>query len=298
MTSNSRRNDVELTYECPTESCGESVRSWSPLTEEGYAEKLRLLREAAAVPMERWRASTVLAWLEIALGMPQYGPRCAENVKSGKVLLELSDLELECGLGISHPMHRKKLRLAIEEHRHPALVRYPCIAQLTHTWVSSEWLPDLGLAQVGSDTRSCGQLSNHLQIFGLPLTISSPATLLLTPSPVLILLLTFLLPCTDRGQYSENFAANMVDARMLDHLSKKELEKFVGVTRKFHQASIVHGIHLLRMVKYDRQALAVRRHQSDHVDADPLVWTNQRFMRWARSIDLAEYADNLKGRFI
>jgi len=34
--------------------------------------------------MERWRAPTVLAWLEIALGMPQYGPRCAENVKSGK----------------------------------------------------------------------------------------------------------------------------------------------------------------------------------------------------------------------
>jgi len=59
-------------------------RSWSPLTEEGYAEKLRLLREAASIPMERWRAPTVLAWLEIALGMPQYGPRCAENVKSGK----------------------------------------------------------------------------------------------------------------------------------------------------------------------------------------------------------------------
>jgi hypothetical protein len=64
-----------------------------------------------------------------------------------QVLLELSDVELEVGLGITHPMHRKKLRLAIEEHRHPALVRYPCIAQLGHTWVSSEWLPDLGLAQ-------------------------------------------------------------------------------------------------------------------------------------------------------
>uniref|UniRef100_A0A1B6DCS0 SAM domain-containing protein n=1 Tax=Clastoptera arizonana TaxID=38151 RepID=A0A1B6DCS0_9HEMI len=222
-------------------SCEVYGRSWSPLTEEGYAEKLRLLREAASIPMERWRAPTVLAWLEIALGMPQYGPRCAENVKSGKVLLELSDLELECGLGITHPMHRKKLRLAIEEHRHPALVRYPCIAQLGHTWVSSEWLPDLGLAQ-----------------------------------------------------YSENFATNMVDARMLDHLSKKELEKFLGVTRKFHQASIVHGIHLLRMMKYDRQALAVRRHQCETIDADPLVWTNQRFIRWARNIDLGEYAENLK----
>lgn len=36
--------------------------------------------------MERWRAPTVLAWLEVALGMPQYGARCAENVKSGKVI--------------------------------------------------------------------------------------------------------------------------------------------------------------------------------------------------------------------
>ncbi|XP_030755835.1 kazrin isoform X2 [Sitophilus oryzae] len=226
----------------------ESYRSWSPLTEEGYAEKLRLLREASSIPMERWRAPTVLAWLEVALGMPQYGARCSENIKSGKigrlngqVLLELSDLELECGLGITHPMHRKKLRLAIEEHRHPALVRYPCIAQLGHTWVSSEWLPDLGLSQ-----------------------------------------------------YSESFASNMVDARMLEHLSKKELEKYLGVTRKFHQASIVHGIHLLRIMKYDRQALALRRHQCENVDADPLVWTNQRFIRWARSIDLGEYADNLK----
>ncbi|XP_015175792.1 PREDICTED: kazrin isoform X8 [Polistes dominula] len=217
-------------------------RAWSsPLTEESYAEKLRLLREAASVPMERWRAPTVLAWLEVALGMPQYGPRCAENIKSGKVLLELSDAELEAGLGVTHPLHRKKLRLAIEEHRHPNLVRYPCIAQLGHTWVSSEWLPDLGLAQ-----------------------------------------------------YSESFATNMVDARMLDHLNKKELEKLLGVSRKFHQHSIGHGIHLLRMLNYDRQALAVRRHQCEQVDTDPLVWTNQRFIRWARNIDLTEYAENLK----
>lgn len=66
----------------------EPYRSWSPLTEEGYAEKLRLLREASSVPMERWRAPTVLAWLEVALGMPQYGARCAENIKSGKVCVK------------------------------------------------------------------------------------------------------------------------------------------------------------------------------------------------------------------
>jgi hypothetical protein len=106
---------------------------WSPLTEEGYAEKLRLLREASSIPMERWRASQVLAWLEVALGMPQYSTRCSENVKSGKVLLELSDAELENGLGATHPMHRKKLRLAIEEQRRPDLIRYLTIGQLGHT---------------------------------------------------------------------------------------------------------------------------------------------------------------------
>lgn len=44
------------------------------------------------------------------------------------------------------------------------------------------------------------------------------------------------------------------------------------------------------------QALAVRRHQCENMDTDPLVWTNQRFIRWARNIDLGEYADNLKGK--
>lgn len=65
-----------------------------------------------------------------------------------QVLLELTDAELETGLGITHPMHRKKLRLAIEEHRNPDMVRHPAISQLGHDWVASEWLPDLGLSQV------------------------------------------------------------------------------------------------------------------------------------------------------
>ena len=38
-----------------------------------------------------------------------------------------------------------------------------------------------------------------------------------------------------------------------------------------------------------------RRRQVELMDADPVVWTNQRWVRWARAIDLAEYADNLRG---
>ncbi|PSN33433.1 hypothetical protein C0J52_17966, partial [Blattella germanica] len=198
-------------------------RSWSPLTEEGYAEKLRLLREAASIPMERWRAPTVLAWLEIALGMPQYGPRCAENV-----LLELSDVELEVGLGITHPMHRKKLRLAIEEHRHPALVRYPCIAQLGHTWVSSEWLPDLGLAQA-IFREFCNQHGG----------------------------------CKNAGPFKQEGTGKIP-------WSYQEIPPSIcGAWHSFAANDEIRS-------------------------TDPLVWTNQRFIRWARNIDLGEYAENLK----
>lgn len=222
------------------QSCDEF--QWSPLTEESYAEKIKLLREASTMPLELWRSPQIAAWLEVGLGMPKDCIRfCSENVKSGKVLLELTDAELESGLGATHPMHRKKLRLAIEEQRRPDLVRYPMIGQLGHTWCALEWLHEIGLSQ-----------------------------------------------------YSESFLHSLVDARMLDTLSKKELEKYLGVTRKFHQASIVHGIHLLRLMKYDRQSLAMRRLQSESENIDPIVWTNQRFIRWVRSIDLGEFADNLR----
>lgn len=128
----SRRNKNPIA-QTENDEAGAYNPQWNPLTEESYAEKLRLLREASTMPIERWRASQVLAWLEVALGMPQYSSRCAENVKSGKVLLELNDGELESGLGLSHPMHRKKIRLAIEEQRRPDMVRYPTIGQLGHT---------------------------------------------------------------------------------------------------------------------------------------------------------------------
>jgi hypothetical protein len=117
---------------------------------QSYSEKLRLLEEAQSLPLEQWRAPTIQAWLELSLGMPQYAVGVAHNVKSGKVLLELSDSDLCSGLGISQPLHRKKLRLAIEEHRCPALcAQYPKMASLGHPWVALQWLQDIGLPQVG-----------------------------------------------------------------------------------------------------------------------------------------------------
>jgi len=51
------------------------------------------------------------------MAMPMYVKACAENVKSGKVLLSLSDEDLELGLGVCSSLHRRKLRLAIEDYR-------------------------------------------------------------------------------------------------------------------------------------------------------------------------------------
>lgn len=114
------------------QSCDEF--QWAPISEESYAEKIKLLREASSMPIELWRSPQIAAWLEIGLGMSKDCIRfCSENVKSGKVLLDLTDAELESGLGATHPMHRKKLRLAIEEQRRPELIRYPLIGQLGHS---------------------------------------------------------------------------------------------------------------------------------------------------------------------
>lgn len=56
-----------------------TARAWSPLGSEAA------LREAASLPLARWRAPAIIAWLELALGMPQYAAAVADNVKSGKV---------------------------------------------------------------------------------------------------------------------------------------------------------------------------------------------------------------------
>lgn len=83
------------------------------------AEKTRVWEMHKDIPMVCWKANMVLAWLEVECQMSTYSQMCYENIKSGKVLLELTDAELEAGLGIANTMHRRKLRLAIEDYREP-----------------------------------------------------------------------------------------------------------------------------------------------------------------------------------
>ncbi|ESO90453.1 hypothetical protein LOTGIDRAFT_123261 [Lottia gigantea] len=211
------------------------------LSQENYQEKLGILDQVKGVHMSTWKANHVLAWLEIALNMPMYGKMCAENIKSGKVLLGLSDSELNNALNIVNILHRRKLRLAIEEQREPVEVKFPKADAVDHTWISHRWLPDLGLEQ-----------------------------------------------------YTAIFESHLIDGRTLNTLNKKDLEKYFDMHRKCHQASVLHGVELLRRLSYDKEALTERRSVCEESNTDPLVWTNKRIIKWIQSIDLGEYSENLK----
>uniref|UniRef100_A0A0L8GGG4 SAM domain-containing protein n=2 Tax=Octopus bimaculoides TaxID=37653 RepID=A0A0L8GGG4_OCTBM len=43
---------------------------------------------------------------------------------------------------------------------------------------------------------------------------------------------------------------------MLNNLTKKDLEKYFAIHRKFHHASILHGIELLRSLDFDKEEYA------------------------------------------
>ena len=54
-------------------------------------------------------------------------------------------------------------------------------------------------------------------------------------------------------QYSVPLGTHLIDGRLLNVLSKKDMEKHLSIHRKFHQASLLHGVELLRMMHFDKE---------------------------------------------
>ncbi|NXS67936.1 LIPB1 protein, partial [Pandion haliaetus] len=203
----------------------------------GWSRDLGQSHNELDMPFAKWTKEQVCNWLQDQ-GLGSYISNGKHWILSGQTLLQASQQDLEKELGIKHPLHRKKLQLALqalgseEENNH---------GKLDYHWVT-RWLDDIGLPQ-----------------------------------------------------YKTQFDEGKVDGRMLHYMSVDDLLS-LKVVSVLHHLSIKRAIQVLRINSFEPNCL--RRRPSDENNVTPsevTQWTNHRVMEWLRSVDLAEYAPNLRG---
>ncbi|PWA24783.1 hypothetical protein CCH79_00010138 [Gambusia affinis] len=96
-------------------------------------------------------------------------------------------------------------------------------------------------------------------------------------------------------QYKDQFNDGRVDGQMLQYLTVNDL-LFLKVTSQLHHLSIKCAIHVLHVNKFNPNCLKRRPgNENEFSPSEVVQWSNHRVMEWLRSVDLAEYAPNLRG---
>ncbi|XP_076450431.1 liprin-beta-1-like isoform X3 [Babylonia areolata] len=101
-------------------------------------------------------------------------------------------------------------------------------------------------------------------------------------------------------QYKDMFYDARVDGRMLHHLTVEDLLA-LKVSNELHHISIKRGIQILRLNGFNPGCLRRRPFPEElnqpiqNQPGEVMLWTNHRVMEWLRTIDLSEYAPNLRG---
>ncbi|XP_074534670.1 liprin-beta-2b [Halichoeres trimaculatus] len=96
-------------------------------------------------------------------------------------------------------------------------------------------------------------------------------------------------------QYKDQFNEGRVDGQMLQYLTVNDL-LFLKVTSQLHHLSVKCAIHVLHVNKFHPHCLKRRpSNENQFTPSEVVQWSNHRVMEWLRSVDLAEYAPNLRG---
>ncbi|CAL8404132.1 unnamed protein product [Boreogadus saida] len=113
-------------------------------------------------PFGQWSKEQVCGWLE-DYGLAQYVNLTRQWVDNGQTLLSASPQDYEKEMGIKHPLHRKKLQLALKALGTKVVEKS---SELDHIWVT-RWLDDIGLPQYKDqfhEARVDGRMIQYLTV--------------------------------------------------------------------------------------------------------------------------------------
>uniref|UniRef100_A0AAY5KT20 SAM domain-containing protein n=1 Tax=Esox lucius TaxID=8010 RepID=A0AAY5KT20_ESOLU len=227
-------------------------------------------------PFAQWSREEVCVWLQ-ELGLGLHVAQAQQWIRSGETLLQASQHDLDKELGIKHPLHRKKLQLALQAL---GLDEGDGKGKLDHNWVT-RWLDDIGLPQYKSqfeEGKVDGRMLHYMTVDDLlSLKVGSVLHHLSIKRAIQVLRLNFYEPnCLRRRPSDENNItpaeiSQWTNHRVMEWLRSADLAEYAPNLR----GSGVHGGLMVLEPRFNVETLALllnippnktllRRHLATH----------------------------------